>query len=132
MWQMATIAMAGLLLWIGDASAEENLMLTCSGNYSQWGENAVPRASVDASSMVLDWQASRATFFGAEYLITRNEANSIGLMTPLVADGVPVGMIEGQINRLTGDTTIFARRASSPDQVVFMFELTCLPAKPLF
>ena len=82
--------------------------------------------------MVLDWQASRATFFGAEYLITRNEANSIGLMTPLVADGVPVGMIEGQINRLTGDTTIFARRASSPDQVVFMFELTCLPAKPLF
>jgi hypothetical protein len=112
-------------------SASE-INLQCFGKFWSYGRETL-QGNVENERVTVN--LSTMTVFGLypdTYPITRIDDQTVVFSMEVTgADGARAFAL-GNIDRITGKTTVFTRRYDKPGQAVFFYDLICRPARRLF
>jgi hypothetical protein len=112
------------------AALAEPISLACSGTF--WTEGIPSPSTPVTTSAELDLDRGTVTGIGKLPLtIVATDANGVGAKGTYVDQSGREVFVSFRIDRITGKTSVFGKRENET-ALVFLWDLTCKPARRLF
>jgi hypothetical protein len=127
--RMATIG-ASLLLTHGQALAQ-TISLQCSGTFYSYNDRFPMEGAVKNEPVKVDLDTKQVSgLYPGNYPIVRIDNQTI--VFSMEVGGNDNSHVLGNIDRVTGKTTVFAFRHDRPGQMAFHYDLMCYLGRRLF
>src|SRR5689334_2939929 len=122
--QVFTVIGAFLIALVTTADAQ-TVNLQCSGTFYSYYAQPPMQGAVENATVTVDFDAKQVSgFYPKKYPITRIDEQTI-VFSMDVDNGA--GSALGNIDRTTGKTLVVATRRDQPSQMLFLYQLMCVP-----